>query len=161
MLISASRPLAALLANSASARSGRAIDTRSAAPSRNSASATAGSLIRFVAITGTLALALKPAVTHENAARGTMPAIVGTRFMPADAGGDQRDSARSSSLSSHTASSNVPPRSDEMETVTPENEDEVRSHRRPHLSHDLEREATAILARAAPVIGPLVRGEMN
>ena len=53
VLISSARPAAALLRNSASASSGRAIETRSASPEARISSAVSGVLIRLDAQTGT------------------------------------------------------------------------------------------------------------
>ena len=79
VLISSARPSAALLTKSASARNGRAIDTMSASPRARIASATAGSLMRFVVISGTRTAPRSRAVTHVKAPRGTIVAIVGMR----------------------------------------------------------------------------------
>ncbi len=79
VLISSARPAAALLTKSASARNGRAIETMSPSPRASTASATAGSLIRLVAISGIPTSFFSRFVTHANAARGTIVAMVGTR----------------------------------------------------------------------------------
>ena len=79
VLISSARALAALLTQSGSASKGRAIETKSATPSRSNPSATAGSLILFVTTTGNRLTRRMRSVTNAKAARGTMPAIVGTR----------------------------------------------------------------------------------
>ena len=79
VLISAARFCAALFTNSGSARKGRAIDTMSASPRAISVSAVAGSLMRLVVISGISTLLFIRRVTHANAARGTMVAIVGIR----------------------------------------------------------------------------------
>ena len=79
VLISSARPVAALTTKSASARSGRAIDTMSASPRSRIASATAGSLMRLVATSGTRTSAFSRRVTQANAPRGTSVAIVGMR----------------------------------------------------------------------------------
>ena len=79
VLISSARPSAALTTKSGSARKGRAIDTMSPSPRASTASATSGSLILLVAINGIRTLPISRRVTHVNAARGTIVAIVGTR----------------------------------------------------------------------------------
>ena len=79
VLISAARPSLAFFTNSASARSGRAIETMSAEPSARIRSATAGSLIRFVVQSGIPTWPFSFRVTQAKAARGTLVAIVGTR----------------------------------------------------------------------------------
>ncbi len=79
VLISSSRPLCALLSNSASARNGRAIETISASPAARIASATVGSLIRLVVTSGTVTRPLSLRVTQLNAPRGTGVAMVGMR----------------------------------------------------------------------------------
>ncbi len=77
--ISSARPSAALRTNAASARNGRAIDTMSASPRARIDSPTAGSLIRLVVTSGSFTRLFIRAVTHANAARGTIVAIVGMR----------------------------------------------------------------------------------
>ncbi len=79
VLISSPRPAAALVTNSGSASSGRAIETRSAPPSARIDSASSGVLIRFDAQTGTETSALSRAVTERHAAGGTWVMIVGMR----------------------------------------------------------------------------------
>ena len=65
--------------NSGSARNGRAIDTMSASPRASTASPVAGSLMRLVVISGMPTAPFSRRVTHANAARGTMVAMVGMR----------------------------------------------------------------------------------
>jgi len=80
VLISSGVPAAALLTKSASASSGRAIDTMSAWPEASTASATSGVLMRLVATRGMESpCPFNFCVTHANPARGTDVAIVGTR----------------------------------------------------------------------------------
>ena len=79
VLISSARSSAALLTKSASARNGRAIDTMSASPRASTASAVAGSLMRLVVMSGMFTAPFRRRVTHVNAARGTIVAIVGMR----------------------------------------------------------------------------------
>ncbi len=55
------------------------MDTMSAWPLARMRSATAGSLMRLVAMTGTRTAALSFSVTHAKPARGTMVAMVGMR----------------------------------------------------------------------------------
>ena len=78
-LISSARPSRALLANSASASIGRAIDTRSASPFARIASATSGVLMRFEAMTGIFTASFRSRAAKVHAARGTFWAMVGTR----------------------------------------------------------------------------------
>ena len=79
VLISSPRPAAALFTNSASASSGRAIETMSAQPSASTCSATSGVLMRFVVQSGIATSPFSFFVTQAKAARGTEVAIVGTR----------------------------------------------------------------------------------
>ena len=79
MLISSLLPASALFTNAESANNGRAIDTMSACPEANTCSAISGVLIRFEVINGTLTCPFSFSVTHVNAARGTLVAMVGIR----------------------------------------------------------------------------------
>ncbi|MNI64690.1 hypothetical protein D3C73_1201510 [compost metagenome] len=79
VLISSARPSAAFCTKAASARNGRAIDTISAQPSASTCSATAGSLMRLVVISGMRTLPISLRVTQLKPARGTMVAMVGIR----------------------------------------------------------------------------------
>jgi hypothetical protein len=64
VLIASARPAAALFTNSASARKGRAIETMSASPRAMTSSATCGSLMRLVVISGILTSPFMRAVTQ-------------------------------------------------------------------------------------------------
>jgi hypothetical protein len=64
VLIASARPAAALFTNSASARKGRAIETMSASPRAMTSSATCGSLMRLVVISGILTWPFMRAVTQ-------------------------------------------------------------------------------------------------
>jgi hypothetical protein len=79
VLMSCERPCAALATNSGSARKGRAMLTMSAWPVASTSSATSGVLMRLVATSGMPTLPLSCCVTHANAARGTLVAMVGMR----------------------------------------------------------------------------------
>jgi hypothetical protein len=79
VLISSLRPEAALATNDGSARSGRAIETRSAEPSVSSSSQSSGVLIRLEAHTGMPTSSRRRPVVHVHAPRGTWVRIVGTR----------------------------------------------------------------------------------
>ena len=72
-------PAAALVSRNGSARNGRAIETRSAAPLSRMASAISGVLMRLVATSGMETEPRSLAVTHEKPPRGTLAAIVGMR----------------------------------------------------------------------------------
>ena len=78
VLISSSRPSNAFLTSSASASMGLAMETKSASPSANTCSATSGILMRLLVMVGMLSSLFRRPVTPENAARGTIVAIVGT-----------------------------------------------------------------------------------
>ena len=79
VLICALSPCIALFTQSLSAKNGLAIDTISACPSIKICSAISGILIRLVATKGIFTSPLIFSVTQENAARGTIVAIVGIR----------------------------------------------------------------------------------
>ena len=77
MLISSARPSLALITKSASAKNGRAMETISASPLAKTCSAISGVLIRLDVTTGTENSSRNFAVTHVNAALGTLVAMVG------------------------------------------------------------------------------------
>ena len=84
VLMRSARPCAAFFTNAASASSGRAMDTMSAQPSASTCSATSGVLMRLDVTSGVVMPAAANSafifcVTHANAARGTLVAMVGTR----------------------------------------------------------------------------------
>ena len=84
VLIRSAWPALALVTKNASASSGRAMLTMSAEPSARTRSATSGVLIRLVVTSGMSIPSPRSSsrifwVTHVNAARGTLVAMVGTR----------------------------------------------------------------------------------
>src|SRR5213594_2866119 len=137
VLISSARPSAALVTNAGSARNGRAIDTMSASPRAMMSSATAGSLMRLVAISGIETAPFKRRVTHANAARGTMVAIVGMR---------------ASCQPMPVLMIVAPAALDEIEHRQPVDDDELRAHGLARAAHDRDRKAHAIEKRAAPLV---------
>ena len=78
VLMSSGRPACAFRTKSGSANIGRAIDTKSQAPSASRLSATSGALIRFDATIGTDTAFRSRRTAKLKAARGTLNAIVGT-----------------------------------------------------------------------------------
>ncbi len=79
VLISSTRRVRALTAQSGSARNGRAMEIMSASPRASTASAVSGMLIRLVVTSGSLTSPRILRVTQVNAARGTEVAMVGMR----------------------------------------------------------------------------------
>src|ERR1700682_1040231 len=127
VLISAARFCAALFTNSGSARKGRAIDTMSASPRAISVSAVAGSLMRLVVISGIATLLFMRRVTHANAARGTMVAMVGLRAF-------DRRRERDDFVPGTAAF-------DQIQHRQPVDDDEVAAHRLARAAHDGDRKA--------------------
>src|SRR5213080_2963493 len=129
VLISSARPSAALVTNAGSARNGRAIDTMSASPRAMMSSATAGSLMRLVAISGIETAALQAARhPRKRRARHHRCNRRDACLVPADAAVDDRGPRRFNALRQYrdlvpgTAAFN------QIEHRQPVNDDEFATH---------------------------------
>jgi hypothetical protein len=151
------RPEAALLTNSASARNGRAIDTMSPSPRASSASATAGSLMRLVAINGiATSLLSRPRDPRECRARHHRRDRRHARLVPPDAGVDDRGARRLDRLGQRH---DLVPRAaavDEIEHRQPENDDEVSTDRLAVRRTISTGKRDPVLERSSPVVGAMV-----
>ncbi len=72
--------------------------------------------------------------------------------MPADAGIDERDAGALQLAEQPLRVFEGVAAGDEIEAGHAEHDDEVRPDRGTHPTHDFEREATAVLERAAPLV---------
>ena len=157
VLISSARPPPPSSTNSASARNGRAIDTMSASPRASSASATAGIVDPVGRDQRHAHRALQPP-RHpgERRARHHRRDRRHARLVPADAGVDHR---RARGLDAARELDDLVPRAaalDEVEHRQPVDDDEVAADRLAHARARLEREAHAVLERAAPLVVAVV-----
>ncbi|MNO62475.1 hypothetical protein D3C76_531500 [compost metagenome] len=79
-----------------------------------------------------------------------------TRFVPADAGVDQRRPSLLDGLGQQLDFVPVAAALDQVEHRQTENDDEVRAHGRAHLADDLDGQAHAVLVAATPTVGAVV-----
>ena len=158
VLISSAASACALATQFGSDSSGRAIEINCTCVSARICSAAWGMLMRLDATTGMSTCSATALLMSTNALLGTEVTIVGTR-----ASCQPKPEliivapAASTSVASATISSQLWPSSHVVGHRHAVADDEVRPDRRPGAAHDLDRKPPALLGRAAPRVGPLVR----